>query len=47
MQDHQMPRTKLNRTLLSKMDTLAKWEEAYTCMLQVKFHFRLKIFNQG
>ena len=29
------------------MDTLAKREEAYTCMLQVKFDFRLKFFNQG
>ena len=29
------------------MYTLAKREEAYTCMLQVKFDFRLKFFNQG
>ena len=30
--------------LESKMDTLAKREEAYKCMLQVKFDFRLKFF---
>ena len=29
------------------MDTLAKREEAYTGMLQVKFDFRSKFFNQG